>query len=134
MVRLLWFVGTLVTFAAFAKEPAAEAFVTVDTSKVLGKIKPMNSVNNGPVVAPVLGDQKIGNFAEYRAAEGRADGGGVGDWARVAKAGARDLAVGFAVLRFAPNLPFELRSSAHVVPSGLAEPRSEGLSCLNFRS
>ena len=68
MVRLLWFVGTLVTFAAFAKEPAAEAFVTVDTSKVLGKIKPMNSVNNGPVVAPVLGDQKIGNFAEYRAA------------------------------------------------------------------
>ena len=42
--------------------------ITVDPSSVIGPVKPMNAVNNGPVVPPVLGDQPRGNFAEYRAA------------------------------------------------------------------
>lgn len=54
--------------AAFAAEPAAKATVTVDVSKELRPMKPMNAVNNGPLVANVGGDQKRGNFADYKAA------------------------------------------------------------------
>ena len=42
--------------------------ITVNLSSAIGPIKPMNAVNNGPVVPPVLGDQPRGNFEEYRAA------------------------------------------------------------------
>ena len=54
--------------ALVAAQPAATACVTVDVSKEVGAIKPMHAVNNGPNVAPVRGDQKRGNFEEYRAA------------------------------------------------------------------
>lgn len=54
--------------SSFAAEPAAEAVVTVDPSKVLGPIKPMNAVCNGPSVKKPGGDQKRGNFDDYRAA------------------------------------------------------------------
>ena len=51
-----------------AAEPAVTALVTVDAAKVVGVIKPMHAVNNGPSVAKPGGDQKRGNFAEYKAA------------------------------------------------------------------
>lgn len=54
--------------AAFAAEPAAKATVIVDVAKELRPMKPMNAVNNGPSVANVGGDQKRGNFADYKAA------------------------------------------------------------------
>ena len=54
--------------ALMAAQPAATACVTVDVSKEVGAIKPMHAVNNGPNVAPVRGDQKRGNFEDYRAA------------------------------------------------------------------
>ena len=47
---------------------SAMTTVTVNLSSAIGPIKPMNAVNNGPVVPPVLGDQPRGNFEEYRAA------------------------------------------------------------------
>jgi len=50
-----------------AAEPAATAVVTVDPTVELGPIRDMNSVNGGPKVAPVGGDQKSGNFENYRA-------------------------------------------------------------------
>ena len=56
------------TTGTFAAEPAATASVTVDMKAGLGPIRLMNAVNNGPAFAPVLGDQKRGNFEEYRAA------------------------------------------------------------------
>lgn len=40
--------------------------ITVELSEVLGKIKPMNAVNNGPVCA--RDDQTSGNFLSYKAA------------------------------------------------------------------
>lgn len=54
--------------SALAAEPAAKATVTVDLAKELRPMKPMNAVNNGPAVANVGGDQKRGNFADYKAA------------------------------------------------------------------
>ena len=51
-----------------AAEPAVTALVTVDAAKVVGVIKPMHAVNNGPSVDKPGGDQKRGNFAEYKAA------------------------------------------------------------------
>ncbi len=51
---------------AFAAEPAATAVITVDTTKELGPILDMNSVNGGPAISPVAGDQKSGNFEDYR--------------------------------------------------------------------
>ena len=50
-----------------AGEPAATAVVTVDPSTALGPIRDMHSVNGGPKVAPVRGDQKSGNFEDYQA-------------------------------------------------------------------
>ena len=54
--------------SAFAAQPAATAVITVDPAKELGPIRGMNSVNGGPKVAPVLGDQKSGNFEVYQSA------------------------------------------------------------------
>ena len=53
---------------AMAAEPAPKVSVTVDLKGEMGPIRLMNAVNNGPMVAPVRGDQKRGNFEEYRAA------------------------------------------------------------------
>ena len=52
---------------AFAAEPAAEAVVTVDRAAEIGAVKPMHAVNNGPAVKKPGGDQKRGNFEDYRA-------------------------------------------------------------------
>ena len=57
----------LAAFAMKAAEPAALAFVTVDFTNEVGTIKPMNAVNNGPSVKKPGGDQKNGNFEDYRA-------------------------------------------------------------------
>jgi len=54
---------------AFAVEPALRATVTVDPAKEIQPIKLMNSVNNGPTVPPVRGDQKRGNFSDYKLAK-----------------------------------------------------------------
>ena len=51
-----------------AAEPMATAEVLVDLGSVLGPVKPMHAVNNGPSVSKPGGDQKCGNFEEYRAA------------------------------------------------------------------
>ena len=62
--------GLAAVFAAMAinaAEPYATAIVTVDPGTVMGPVKLMNSVNGGPMVAPVMGDQKRGNFEEYKA-------------------------------------------------------------------
>ena len=64
---------TMMTFCmagavcAFAAEPAAEATVTVDPTVELGVVKPMHAVNNGPSVKKPGGDQKRGNFEDYKA-------------------------------------------------------------------
>ncbi len=42
------------------------AQITVDPGRVLGPVKPMNAVNNGPVVASSK-EQTRGNFTEYKA-------------------------------------------------------------------
>ena len=66
--------GTLVVAAgaicaaSMAAEPAAAAFVTVDLSSEIGQIRPMHAVNNGPSVKKPGGDQKRGNFEDYKAA------------------------------------------------------------------
>ena len=51
----------------FAAAPQSTAVVTVDPAKEVGPIRLMNSVNGGPNVAPVRGDQMRGNFVTYRA-------------------------------------------------------------------
>ena len=51
-----------------AAEPMATAEVSVDLDTVLGPVKPMHAVNNGPSVTKPGGDQKCGNFDTYRAA------------------------------------------------------------------
>jgi hypothetical protein len=52
----------------FAAEPAAKATVTVDPSRTIGAIRPMNAICNGPSVKKPGGDQKRGNFDSYKAA------------------------------------------------------------------
>ena len=54
--------------ALYAAEPMATAEVLVDVGTVLGPVKPMHAVNNGPSVTKPGGDQKCGNFETYRAA------------------------------------------------------------------
>ena len=51
-----------------AAEPMATAEITVDVDAVVGPVKPMHAVNNGPNVTKPGGDQKRGNFSECRAA------------------------------------------------------------------
>lgn len=41
--------------------------VSIDFNNVVGKMKPMHAVNNGPRKAPI--EQKCGNFEEYKAAK-----------------------------------------------------------------
>ena len=53
---------------AMAAEPSLNVFVAVDPSAEAGPIRLMNSVNNGPAVPPVAGDQVLGNFRSYKAA------------------------------------------------------------------
>jgi len=54
--------------AANAAQPAATALVTVDVTNAVRAIKPMHAVNNGPAVKKPGGDQKNGNFEDYKAA------------------------------------------------------------------
>ncbi len=42
--------------------------IHIDTASVLGPVKPMNAVNNGPTVKKPSGGMPRGNFAEYHAA------------------------------------------------------------------
>ena len=51
-----------------AAEPMSTADVEVDIGTVLGAVKPMHAVNNGPEVQKPGGDQKSGNFEDYKAA------------------------------------------------------------------
>ena len=51
-----------------AAEPRATATVEIDLGTVLGPVKPMHAVNNGPTVKKPSGGQKCGNFEDYRAA------------------------------------------------------------------
>ena len=50
-------------------EPAATALVTIAPGAELGAVKLMNSVNGGPIVSPVRGAQKRGNFEDWKALE-----------------------------------------------------------------
>ncbi len=68
MKRLMLIGCAMAGLAAIAAEPAAKATVTVDEAQVIGPMKPMNAVNNGPSVSNVGGDQKRGNAADYAAA------------------------------------------------------------------
>ncbi|MBR4617444.1 MAG: hypothetical protein IKO55_17690, partial [Kiritimatiellae bacterium] len=52
--------------ALHAAEPMATAEISVDVGAVLGPVKPMHAVNNGPSVSKPGGDQKRGNFETYR--------------------------------------------------------------------
>lgn len=61
MKTVVFLLATLV-----AATVAAEISVTIDPSVVVGKIKLMNAVNNGPCKAPEA--QSRGNFEAYRAA------------------------------------------------------------------
>ena len=54
--------------AACAAEPADTVTVSVDLTHEKGAIRLMNAVNGGPTVKKPGGDQKLGNFAAYRAA------------------------------------------------------------------
>ena len=66
-----WTIATAVTagiLMAQGAEPAATATITVDVTNELGRIKPMHAVNNGPTVKKAGGDQKCGNFEDYKAA------------------------------------------------------------------
>lgn len=68
MKRLALCVAALSAGIVMAAQPAATALVSVDLSKEEGPIKPMHAVNNGPSVKKPGGDQKNGNFEDYRAA------------------------------------------------------------------
>ena len=54
--------------ALYAAQPMATAEISVDVGTVLGTVKPMHAVNNGPSVTKPSGAQKSGNFETYRAA------------------------------------------------------------------
>ena len=63
--------GVLLGFAAgavLAALPCAAVVVTVDPDVAIGPVKPMHAVNNGPTVGPAGGQQKRGNFDDFRAA------------------------------------------------------------------
>ena len=62
------FGAALCAVSAFAAEPAAKATVTVDMSRELGPVRIMHAVNGGPTVSKPGGDQKRGNFEDYKAA------------------------------------------------------------------
>ena len=60
-------VAAMAAGAAMAAEPAAKATVTVNEASELGPIRLMNAVNGGPTVEKPGGDQKCGNFEDYKA-------------------------------------------------------------------
>lgn len=62
------FCAGLLVCEAFAIEPMSTAEIVVDVGAIIGPIKPMNAVNNGPRLKSPAGDQKRGNFNEFRAA------------------------------------------------------------------
>ena len=66
MKKLIVVLTMSVMGAVFAAEPAAQALLTVDPGNVIGPVKPMHAVNNGPTVMKPGGDQKRGNFEDYR--------------------------------------------------------------------
>ena len=68
MKRLALCVAALSAGIVMAAQPAATALVSVDLSKEEGPVKPMYAVNNGPSVKKPGGDQKNGNFEDYKAA------------------------------------------------------------------
>ena len=68
MKTLAFFAAALSAGIAMAAEPSLDVFVAVDPSAEVGPVKLMNSVNNGPAVPPVRGDQKRGNFDAYKSA------------------------------------------------------------------
>ena len=67
MKTLTFCAAALSAAVAFSAEPAATALVTVDVANEVGAIKPMHAVNNGPSVKKPGGDQKNGNFEDYKA-------------------------------------------------------------------
>ena len=61
--------GAIASLGALnAAEPMATADISVDVGAVIGPVKLMHAVNNGPSVSKPGGDQKKGNFETYRAA------------------------------------------------------------------
>ncbi len=64
---LVGFVTVLTVGPLCAAEPAATALVTVNAAKEIGPVKPMHAVNNGPSIGKPGGDQKNGNFEDYKA-------------------------------------------------------------------
>ena len=68
MKRLALGVAALSAGIVMAAQPAATALVSVDLSKEEGPVKLMHAVNNGPSVKKPGGDQKNGNFEDYKAA------------------------------------------------------------------
>ena len=68
MKNLLFCAFALAATVAMAAEPSLDVFVKVDPSEEIGDVKLMNSVNNGPAVPPIRGDQKRGNFEAYKSA------------------------------------------------------------------
>ena len=68
MKRLTLYTMALSAGIAAAAEPSATAFVSIDVAKEIGSVKPMHAVNNGPTVKKPGGDQKCGNFDDYKAA------------------------------------------------------------------
>jgi len=67
MKRSILAMALAVSCVSFAAEPAAEATVTVDPSSVIGPVKTMHAVNGGPTVRKPGGDQKRGNFEDFKA-------------------------------------------------------------------
>ena len=63
LVSLVFACGIAVAGA----EPYPHARITVDPATAKGPVKLMNAVNGGPIVAPYKGDQKRGNFTEWKA-------------------------------------------------------------------
>ena len=60
-VRVLPICGVIALFGALrAAEPMATAEVSVDVGTVLGPVKPMHAVNNGPSVSKPCGDEGEG--------------------------------------------------------------------------
>lgn len=62
------FAAGMTGIALMAAEPAATAGVVVDIAQEIGTVKLMHAVNNGPTVKKPGGDQKRGNFRDYKAA------------------------------------------------------------------
>ena len=68
MKKLLVAAIAVAAISLNAAEPAARADVIVDPSVGMGAIKPMNAVCNGPSVKKPGGDQKRGNFGDFKGA------------------------------------------------------------------